>query len=480
MGRLRPSPATNYSYDDMSAGQTDPSLANFSISHDLTDILPLTKQAEQLNSGLKLMMTPVEARRAWMKDNGKLHGSGLPAVAVLRGIRPSTFVKTIQAYQAQGVPRGLRPPRRNEPGCCSGANYPTMAWNGFRPPSTTSPSTTCSPPCTPPELSTKALALDWNWSNYASYGAATLNDATVRNDSLFGGVAWHGLRRGQRRRADHGPQPVPEHRRVRHRALRRHPGSPTSRPRTCRTSSTTPGTGGQSVVKWSLAVDQNDGPHNGGCGTCTGLITVHNKPVTAAAARVDYTIEYYDHGAAHQVSSSQARTASIRRRTPTVPNVAWINPDGSKALIAYKRRHRVPADHRQLGAASRSPTTLPARTTRDVHLERHAGRHRRHELDRPGQPVTRACAWTFRSASKAADGTPVQVYTCNGTPSAQQWTVESNGNAAVARQVPGRGRRGGRRTAPLVQLYTCNGTGAPDLAGPVQRRNWSTRTSGPR
>lgn len=38
-----------YTYDDMPAGQTDPNLANFSIAHDLQDVLPLTKQAEQLN-----------------------------------------------------------------------------------------------------------------------------------------------------------------------------------------------------------------------------------------------------------------------------------------------------------------------------------------------------------------------------------------------------------------------------------------------
>ena len=39
----------NYTYDDMPAGQTDPTLAHFSIAHDLADVLPLTKQAEQLN-----------------------------------------------------------------------------------------------------------------------------------------------------------------------------------------------------------------------------------------------------------------------------------------------------------------------------------------------------------------------------------------------------------------------------------------------
>jgi glucosylceramidase len=31
----------DYSYDDMPAGQTDPNLTNFSIAHDLVDIVPL-------------------------------------------------------------------------------------------------------------------------------------------------------------------------------------------------------------------------------------------------------------------------------------------------------------------------------------------------------------------------------------------------------------------------------------------------------
>src|SRR5260370_3162735 len=41
-------------------------------------------------------------------------------------------------------------------------------------------------------LTTKVLALDWNPDTYASYGAPTVDDSTVRNDPLFGGVAWHG------------------------------------------------------------------------------------------------------------------------------------------------------------------------------------------------------------------------------------------------------------------------------------------------
>ncbi|WP_051450440.1 chitinase [Actinospica robiniae] len=62
-----------------------------------------------------------------------------------------------------------------------------------------------------------------------------------------------------------------------------------------------------------------------------------------------------------------------------------------------------------------------------------------------------------RSAS-SADGTPVQVYTCNGT-NAQQWTVASNGTLQALGKcldVSAAGTANGTK----VQLYTCNGTGA--------------------
>jgi beta-glucosidase len=62
-----------------------------------------------------------------------------------------------------------------------------------------------------------------------------------------------------------------------------------------------------------------------------------------------------------------------------------------------------------------------------------------------------------RGAS-SADGTPVQVYTCNGT-NAQQWTVASNGTLqALGKCLDVAG--GGTANGTLVQLYTCNNTGA--------------------
>ena len=91
----------SYSFDDMPAGQTDPNLNHFSISHDLADILPLTKQAEQLNPNLKVMGTPWSAP-AWMKDNGDFNNPGW-LQSQYYAAYAQYFAKYIQAYQAQGV-----------------------------------------------------------------------------------------------------------------------------------------------------------------------------------------------------------------------------------------------------------------------------------------------------------------------------------------------------------------------------------------
>ena len=435
----------NYSYDDMPAGQTDPSLANFSISHDLTDILPLTKQAEQLNSGLKLMMTPWSAP-AWMKDNDNFTDQGY-LQSQYYAAYAQYFVKTIQAYQAQGVHVDYVSPS-NEPGCCSGANYPTMAWTGSGLDYFTA--NDLLPALHSAGLTSKVLALDWNWSNYASYGEPTVDDATVRNDPLFGGVAWHGYDEGSaaEQTTIHNQYPNIGTFDTEHSG-----GTWIANQQAEDMSNIIDYTRnwGQSVVKWSLAVDQNDGPHNGGCSTCTGLITVHNGD--SRSGQVDYTIEYYDMGQLTKfVKPGAYRIDSTANAT--VPNVAWINPDGSKALIAYNGGTGSQPITVNWGGESFT-YTLPARTTATFTW---SGTQSGTSPSSTGAVTGyQGLCLDVRGAS-SADGTPVQVYTCNGT-SAQQWTVESNGtlqSLGKCLDVAGAGTANGT----LVQLYTCNGTGA--------------------
>ncbi len=440
----------NYSYDDMPAGQTDPNLNNFSISHDLADILPLTKQAEQLNPNLKLMMTPWSAP-AWMKsdDNFTSHSY---LQSQYYAAYAQYFVKTIQAYQAQGVHVDYVS-AQNEPGCCDGSTYPTMNWNGNGLDYFTA--TDLLPALHQAGItSTKDLALDWNWSNYGSYAQQEVDDATVRNDSLFGGVAWHGYDEGSagEQTTVHDQYPNIGQFDTEHSG-----GTWISNQQNEDMNNIIDYTRnwGQSVVKWSLAVDQNMGPHNGGCGTCTGLITVHNGD--SLSGQVDYTVEYYDMGQLTKfVKPGAYRIDSTA--SSTVPNVAWINPDGSKALVAYNGSGSTQQLVVNWGNESFS-YSLPSATSATFTWSGTQGSGNGGGGGTGPGPVTgyQGLCLDVRSAN-SADGTPVQVYTCNGT-SAQSWTLTSgNQLQALGKCLDVSG--GGTANGTLVQLYTCNGTGA--------------------
>jgi glucosylceramidase len=435
----------NYSYDDMPAGETDPTLANFSISHDLTDILPLTKEAEELNPNLKLMMTPWSAP-AWMKSNDSFTDQGY-LESQYYAAYAQYFVRTIEAYQAQGVHVDYVSPS-NEPDCCSGANYPTMAWTGsgldyFA-------ANDLLPALHSAGLSTKVLALDWNWSDYASYGATEVNDATVRDDSLFGGVAWHGYDEGSAAEQStvHNEYPSIGTFDTEHSG-----GAWIANQQSEDMSNIIDYTRnwGSTVTKWSLAVDQNDGPNNGGCSDCTGLITVHDGD--SESGQVDYTIEYYDMGqltkfvlpGAYRISS----TAS-----PTVPNVAWINPNGSKALIAYNGSTSAAPISVNWGGESFT-YTLPAQTSATFTW---SGTQSGTSLSSTGTVGGYGSMCLDVAGGDATAGTAVDEYTCNGT-TAQQWTTDPNGTIEAmdgCLDVVG----GGTADGTLVDLYTCNGTGA--------------------
>jgi glucosylceramidase len=437
----------NYSYDDMPAGQTDPNLSNFSISHDQTDILPLTKQAEQLNPNLKLMIVPWSAP-AWMKsdDNFTSHSY---LQSQYYAAYAQYFVKTIQAYQNQGVHVDYVS-EQNEPGCCDGSTYPTMNWNangldyfGV---------TDLLPALHSAGLSAKVLALDWNWSSYAGYGQQEVDDATVRNDPNFGGVAWHGYDEGSagEQTTVHNQYPNIGQFDTEHSG-----GTWISNQQNEDMNNIIDYTRnyGQSVVKWSLGVDQNMGPHNGGCGTCTGLITVHDD----GSGQVDYTVEYYDMGQLTKFVKPGAYRIDSNE-TSNVQDVAWINPDGSKAVVAYN------------GTGSDQQTTvnwgnesftydLPAATSATFTWSGSPGTGGGNGGSTG--PVTSHEGSNLclddRSAS-TANGNPIQIYTCNGS-SAQSWTVNSNGTLTVLGKcldVTGAGTANGT----LVDLYDCNGTSA--------------------
>ncbi|WP_330344392.1 ricin-type beta-trefoil lectin domain protein [Streptomyces longwoodensis] len=429
-----------YTYDDVPAGQTDPSLAKFSIAHDLADVVPLTRQALQLNPALTVMASPWTAP-AWMKDSGSLNGGWLKAEDY--GAYASYFVKYLQAYRDQGVPVAYVT-AQNEPTCCSG--YPSMSWNASGLAYFTK--SELLPKIQAAGLSTKVLAHDWNWDTYDAYAAQTVDDAAVRSHPNFGGIAWHGYGGDIAKQTTvHNQYPGLDAFGTEHSG-----GTWIANQQREDMSNIIDYTRNwaKSVTKWSLAVDQNRGPHNGGCGTCSGLITVHDGD--GASGTVDYTVEYYTMGHLTKfVRPGAQRIASTA--SSAVPNVAWRNPDGSKALIAYNDSASARTVTLNWGG-QHATYSLPGKTSATFTwsgTQSGGG-------GQSGAFVGLAGKCLDVAGGATANGTAVQLYDCNGS-AAQRWTVQPDGSVQALGKcldVASASTADGAK----VQLYDCNGTGA--------------------
>jgi hypothetical protein len=84
----------------------------------------------------------------------------------------------------------------------------------------------------------------------------------------------------------------------------------------------------KTALLWNLALDQNSGPHLNGCTDCRGVVTVNNS-----TGVVTHNEEFYVLG---QVTEAvQPGAVRIDSTTSSAINtVAFLNPDGSRALIA--------------------------------------------------------------------------------------------------------------------------------------------------
>ena len=76
MGATDVNASGSYSYDDMPAGQTDPTLAGFSIQHDEAYIIPALQQALSLNPSIKIMAN-TWSPPGWMKTSDSMIGGTL-------------------------------------------------------------------------------------------------------------------------------------------------------------------------------------------------------------------------------------------------------------------------------------------------------------------------------------------------------------------------------------------------------------------
>src|SRR5258708_2840390 len=185
---------SDYSYDDLPVGQTDPNLIHFSIAHDLVDIVPLVKQAKQINPQLKIMASPWSPP-AWIKTSSSIIGGFLLSADYTPF--SNYFVKYLQAYAAQGISVDYISMQNeplflpsNYPGTCMPATV-TDATCGTSPTDETTAIQNELSALSAAGLSAKILIYDHNWDR-PDYPQTVLSNSQILGSSQIGGIAWLG------------------------------------------------------------------------------------------------------------------------------------------------------------------------------------------------------------------------------------------------------------------------------------------------
>ena len=195
----------------------------------------------------------------------------------------------------------------------------------------------------------------------------------------------------------------------------------------------------RTVVNWNLALDPSGGPHVGGCGTCTGIITV------GPGGTVTPNAEYYALGQLADSSSPGAvRIASTSFGTTgwngQVMDVAFMNPDGSTVLVAHNENDNAqasPSPKAATGSATPSPATrwppsCGPLTWQDPRLRQVAARSGWAATAIPPGPTDPCC--TGDVAANAADGDASTRYSTGAAQAPGQYLQVDFGRPIPARE----------------------------------------------
>ncbi|MDB5250885.1 MAG: glucosylceramidase [Flaviaesturariibacter sp.] len=305
-----------YSYDDMPAGQTDPTLQHFSLGPDSAVLVPLLQEIISIQPGIRILASPWSAP-AWMKDNGSSVGGSLLPQNYDAYAR--YFVRYLQAMAARGI-RVDAVTVQNEP--LHGGNNPSMVMQAAQ--QATFIRDHLGPALRGASLNTKIITWDHNCDR-PDYPIAVMSDATAR--AYIDGSAFH-LYGGDISALSQVHNAFPDK-------------------NVYFTEQYTASTGNfagdlrwhvrnvvigsmrnwsRNALEWNLANDPSFGPHTpGGCNTCQGALTI--------ASGYTRNVSYYIIGHASKfVPAGSVRIASSN--SGALYTAAFRRPDGRKVLIA--------------------------------------------------------------------------------------------------------------------------------------------------
>ena len=305
-----------YSFDE---GDPDPEMKRFSIAHDREYILPILRQARQINPDLFLFSSPWSPP-GWMKFNGSMLGGSMRNHYF--AAYAQYYLKFLQAYAAEGVPvQALT--SQNEvdtdqdgrmPACIWPQEYeiafirdhlgPLLESNG---------------------VETKIWILDHNY-NLWGRAVCTLADEKLRKYAHA--VAWHGyvgtpdmMSKVQDLYPEvemHWTEGGPDY---------KDPNYLTDWCQWGSTFSEILRNGCRSITAWNLALDETGRP-NVGPFSCGGVVTIHSQTREVTRSGQYWAFAHYA-----RAFRRGARRLQSHGSMTDLHQVAGENPEGEYAMV---------------------------------------------------------------------------------------------------------------------------------------------------
>jgi glucosylceramidase len=308
-----------YSYDDMAAGESDPTLAKFNLAPDRADVIPVLKEILAINPRIRILGSPWSAP-AWMKTNDDVKGGNLKTEYY--GAYAQYLVKYVEGMKAEGITINAITVE-NEP--LNPNNTPSMAV--FASEEGTFIGKYLGPAFQEAGITTEIQLYDHN-PDVTSYPLSILADPIAGKYAI--GTAFH-LYGGESSAMTEVHNLYPnKNLYMTEQSITEWPGShgidiaePVSRVLIGATRNWV-----RNVLLWNLAADPKAGPHtnNGGCTECFGAITLDGDNAT-------FNVAYY--AAAH--FSKFVPPESVRigsNQLEQLQTVAFLTPNGKVVLVA--------------------------------------------------------------------------------------------------------------------------------------------------
>lgn len=319
---------SDWTYDDLPDGQTDPNLNHFSINHDTADIIPVLKDIKKVNPNLKIIATPWSPP-AWMKNTKNLKGNVDGTESHLLDEFKETYAfylaNFVQAYQKQGINIDLLT-IQNEP-LNAAWGYPALKMDQYE--QSDFINNHLAHVFLSRGIQTKVLVYDHNWDreDYPDYVLSNMNDDARK---IVEGTAFHCYG------GDVSAQTTLHN---------KFPDKPIYFTE-CSGGDWAPdfndnlvwdmrniligsaNNWGVATIKWVLALDQNDGPQHGGCNNCRGLLKIHTD-----SHQVDYTSDFYSLAIFSKYVKTGATRVEVSVNDGNFIAAGFINPDGSRIVI---------------------------------------------------------------------------------------------------------------------------------------------------